>query len=114
MPSIGELDRRISIERLESGFIYDEFGNPFPSTIWEELATVWASRADVSDTERLAGGGIISELVSRFVIRAVGPQASVRPSDRLAYNGATWNIMGVKETKDGRSRFLEITAKKGR
>ncbi|MCT8999635.1 phage head closure protein [Chelativorans intermedius] len=110
MTAAGDLDRRIVIERsIVVG--HDEYN--YPIYDWQPLATVSASRSDVSDTERAAYGTIVSELVSRFVIRAGGLQSSVRPTDRLAYDGRTWNIMGVKETKAGRNRFLEITAKTG-
>jgi SPP1 family predicted phage head-tail adaptor len=110
MTAAGDLDRRITIERSE--IVGDDgFGNPIYE--WGPLATVAASRADVSDTERVAYGTIISELVSRFVIRAGGAAASVNAVDRLAYEGDRWEILGVKETKQGRNRFLEITAVKG-
>jgi SPP1 family predicted phage head-tail adaptor len=107
MTTAGDLDRRITIER--STFGDDGYGNPVYE--WEPLATVAASRADVSDTERVAYGGIVSELISRFVIRAGGPAGTVKPVDRLAYDGRIWDIMGVKEARAGRKRFLEITAK---
>lgn len=110
MTTAGNLDRRIAIKRRmrvgddgHGNYIYE----------WVPLATVSASRADVSDTERAAYGGIVSELVSRFVIRAGGPAGTVGAADRLDYDGETWDIMGVKETKQGRNRFLEITAKAG-
>lgn len=110
MPAIGDLDRRITIERrMRVGD--DGRGNVIYE--WVPLATVSASRTDVSDSERVAYGGIVSELVSRFVIRDAGPQATVKASDRLSHDGEAWNVMGVKETKDGRNRFLEITAKRG-
>ncbi len=110
MTTAGDLDRRITIER--SSIIGDDgFGNPVYG--WAPLATVAASRADVSDTERVAYGGIIAELVSRLVIRAGGPAGTVHSFDRLDYDGESWEIMGVKETKQGRNRFLEITAKAG-
>jgi SPP1 family predicted phage head-tail adaptor len=107
MTAAGDLDRRITIERSE--IVGDDgFGNPVYD--WAPLATVSASRFDVSDTERVAYGTIVSQLVSRFVIRAGGVAGTVRAVDRLSYDGGTWEIMGVKETKQGRNRFLEITA----
>ncbi|KPH80567.1 phage head closure protein [Bosea vaviloviae] len=110
MTTAGDLDRRIVIER----FVVvgdDGYGNEI--TEWRELASIAASRLDVSDTERVAFGRLVSTRVSRFVIRAAGPQASVNAVDRLAHDGLTWEIIGVKEAKDGRNRFLEITAAAG-
>jgi SPP1 family predicted phage head-tail adaptor len=109
MTAAGDLDRRIVIERSTS--VPDGGGGHI--TTWTEIADVAASRRDVSDTERVAYGGIVSELISRFVIRDGGPAATVLPSDRLNHEGQVWNIMGVKEALDGRNRFLEITAKVG-
>lgn len=110
MVAIGNLDRRITIER-QMLVGDDGYGNTIYD--WGPLATVAASRLDVSDTERVAYGGLFSELISRFVIRAAGAAGSVYPTDRLAYDGKHWDISGVKETKHGRNRFLEITAKTG-
>jgi SPP1 family predicted phage head-tail adaptor len=107
MPSIGNLDRRIIIEREveQSRNAVNE-----PVTAWIELATVSAQRRDASDGEMRDAGQIASNLTSRFVIRNGGPAATVNPKDRINYSGAYWNILGVKETLDGRFRFLEITA----
>ncbi|MHA6642974.1 phage head closure protein [Mesorhizobium sp. A623] len=110
MTGTGSLDRRIVIERYT---VVGDDGAGNQIVEWLPLATVSASRSDVSDTERVAYGGIVSELVSRFVIRNGGPQATVNSVDRFAYDGLTWEILGVKETKEGRNRFLEITAKMG-
>lgn len=108
MTTGSDLDRRITIERYV--VVGDDgFGNEIVE--WQTLATVAASRHDVSDSERFAYGGIVSDTLRRFVIRAIGPQADVNGVDRLRYDGMVWNIVGVKETRDGRNRFLEITAK---
>lgn len=107
MTTGSDLDRRITIER--SMTVGDDgYGNPVVE--WQTLAEVAASREDLSDSERFAYGGVISKTIRRFVIRAIGPQATVKGTDRLRYDGDTWDIIGVKETRDGRKRFLEITA----
>lgn len=102
-----ELDRRITIEReTETG--RNEVNEPVLE--WVALATVWARRRDASDGEREAAGQVGSTLMSRFVIRSTSTTRTVTPVDRLNYSGGTWNILGLKETEDGRNRFLEITA----
>lgn len=103
-----KLDRRLTIERF-TVVGDDGYGNTIEE--WQQLATVAASREDLSDKERFAYGGVFSETIRRFVIRAIGPQATLKGSDRLQYEGETWDIIGVKETREGRKRFLEITAK---
>ncbi|RVL53951.1 phage head closure protein [Sinorhizobium meliloti] len=107
MPAIGKLDRRITIEReIETG--RNEVNEPVYE--WTALATVWARRRDASDGEREAAGQVGSTLMSRFVVRSSSVTRTVTPVDRLNYSGATWNILGVKETEEGRNRFVEITA----
>lgn len=107
MPAIGNLDRRIIIER-ESEQSRNAVNEPVVA--WVALATVSAQRRDASDGEMRESGQVSSNLTTRFVIRNGGPAATVNPKDRINYNGAYWNIVGVKETLDGRLRFLEITA----
>lgn len=110
MTTGSDLDRRVTIERR---VVVGDDGYGGHIVEWQALATVAASRHDVSDSERFAYGGIVSDTLRRFTIRASGPQAGVNSVDRLRYGGKVWNIIGVKETRDGRNRFLEITAKAG-
>jgi head-tail adaptor len=110
MPSIGELDRRITVRRLM------EVGrNPYNEPIYEmaDFTTVWAGRTDVSDAEKSAAGMVGSVLLSRFVVRSTPITREIVHTDTLAHDGAEWNIDGIKQTRDGRDRFLEITAKTG-
>lgn len=105
----GELDRRITIRRMiESG--RNEFNEKVFS--WFDLATVWARRRDATDQERFEAAQVTATLMSRFVVRFSSVTKTVTASDRLLYDGAEWDINGVKETAEGRDRFLEITATK--
>jgi SPP1 family predicted phage head-tail adaptor len=106
MPGAGDLDRRIAIERATS--VPNELNEPVET--WVTFITVWAQRKDVSDGEKFAAGQVGSSLRSRFVIRSSAQARTVTPVDRISYSGAIWNIEGVKETPEGRNRFLEITA----
>ena len=101
------LDRRITIQRATEG-AQDGFGHP--ALTWATLATVWASRADISDGERIAAGQRDTALMSRFVIRSSTTARTISTLDRISHDGATWQIKGVKQTGDGRLRFIEITA----
>jgi SPP1 family predicted phage head-tail adaptor len=109
MRGAGSLDRRITIQRATEG-AQDGFGHP--AMTWVSLTTVWASRADVSDGERVAAGQRDTSLMSRFVIRSSAIARTVTAIDRISYDGAIWQIKGVKETGAGRLRFIEITAVK--
>lgn len=100
----GELDRRVTLERY--GITRDEWNNPIEG--WINLATVWASRHDVSDTERLRGAEIGSTLTTRFVIRWSAQVADLNTKDQLSCEGLEYGIVGVKQL--GRRAYIEITA----
>jgi SPP1 family predicted phage head-tail adaptor len=106
MPGAGDLDRRIVIERAT--VTYNAFNEPVAT--WATYATVWASRKDVSDGEKLAAGQVGASLSSRFVVRSDATTKAIKPVDRINFDGAVWSIFGIKETSEGRNRFLEITA----
>ena len=101
----GNLDRRVVIERAT--YSPNAFNEPVPA--WSTYATLWAGRKDVSDGEKMAAGQVGAFLQSRFVVRFSTTTKAIRPTDRLVYDGGYWNITGIKETADGRNRFLEIT-----
>lgn len=108
MPGAGDLDRRITIERATT--TYNALNEPVET--WGDYLTVWAKREDVGDGEKFASGQVGSSLRSRFIIRSSVASRTVTPVDRLVHDGVTWSIHGIKETKEGRRRFLEITAVK--
>lgn len=107
MPAAGHLDRRITVQRLSEG-LPNGFGEPVET--WATLATVYASRADVSDGEKVNAGQRSTALLARFVIRSSVTARTITTLDRISYDSALWNILGVKQTGDGRDRFIEITA----
>lgn len=107
--SAGTLDRKITIQRYTS--VPNEFNEPIPT--WADFITVRAARRDVSDAENFAASQQVgSFLRTRFVIRSSSEARTVTPVDRISYDGAIWNIQGVKEGDQGdmRGRYIEITA----
>jgi SPP1 family predicted phage head-tail adaptor len=104
--STGDLDRRITLQRFTEA--RDEFNQPIED--WLDLKEVWARRRDVSDQERYDSGKVNATNISRFVVRSNSITKTLTAVDRISYEGAFWNISGIKETQDGRDRFLEITA----
>lgn len=108
MPGAGELDRRITFERASS--VPNAFNEPVET--WAPFLTVSARRQDASDGEKMAAEQVGASLRSRFVVRSSAQTRAVKPVNRIAYDGAIWNIEGIKETAQGRRRFLEVTAVK--
>ena len=102
----GQLDRRVQFQR--AALINDGLQTvtgPFQS-FGSILA---ASRRDVSDAEKMASGRLQSEVTARFRVRSSEFTRGLLTSDRLICDGATFNILGIKEA-EGRGTFLEITA----
>lgn len=99
----GQLDRRVTIQRATETNTGDGL---IPS--WATIATLWASRKDASDGERIAAGTILSTVVARFVVRSSTTARGILPRDRLIEGGSTFEVTGIKEI--GRREALEITA----
>lgn len=106
MRGAGKLDRRIEFERFTATL--NDFGEEVQS--WSSYTIVWASRSDVLDSEKYSAGQVNATQMSRFVVRSSIKSRSINPTDRINYDGDFWDIHGVKETKEGRKRFLEFTA----
>ncbi len=100
----GDLDRRITIER--STETRDGLNNPVKT--WLPIATVWASKSDVSDSERVASQEVGAEIGTRFRIRRSRQVADINPKDRVIFEGRRYDISAVKEI--GRREGLEISA----
>ena len=100
----GKMDRRITLQRAT--VTYDALNNPVQT--WATLATVWASKEDISDSERVAAKEVGAEITTRFQIRYSTDVSDLNPKDRLTYNSDTYQIVGVKEI--GRREGLEITS----
>lgn len=100
----GSLDRRLTLRRrVVTTNALNEDVETFP-----DLATVWASKADVSDAEKVRAQQVGAEITTRFVVRWSVDLATLNPKDRCACEGREYEITGVKEV--GRRDGIEITA----
>lgn len=108
MVGAGERTRLVTLFRdgVETG--RNEYNEPIygPAVSFERLAR----REDTSDGERLAAGQVGSFLMTRFVVLSDPDTRAVTPVYSLVHEDTKFNIQGVKETKDGRHRLIEITA----
>lgn len=102
----GALDRRITLRRFTPGA-----PNAFNEVVdaWNDLATLWASKRDISDGERTAAAQTGASITTRFQIRWSATVADLSPKDQLACEGKLYEITAVKEL--GRREGLEITAR---
>lgn len=103
MTGAGKLDRRITLHR------YVATNTALGVTeAWADLGTIWASRKDVSDGEKMAAGGVMATVAARFVVRSSDLTRGLTAKDALTEGGRAFQIAGIKELD--RRGFLEITA----
>lgn len=101
----GDLDRRVTF--LRAAPVDDGLANR--PGVFSPIGTVWASRKDMSDGERLRAGMVLADSVARFVVRASIFSRGILTSDRLQCDGREYDILGIKEV-EGRAG-LELTAR---
>lgn len=101
----GKLDRRVQFHR--AALVDDGFTS---AASWSALGSpVWASRRDVSDSERVASAQIAAVITTRFQVRSSVFARGITAADRLICEGETFDIVGIKQV--GRLAMLEITAR---
>jgi len=100
----GKRDRRLTLkQRSVSSNTLNESVEEF-----DTLATVWASKLDVSDAERVRSMQVGAEITTRFQILWSEAVSVIDPKDRCVEAGREYEIVGVKEI--GRREGIEITA----
>lgn len=102
----GELNRQVTIVKRTEG-ARDAGGAPAITWV-DQTPSLWAKRTDISDAERLRGGGVTATLRARFVVRAEDA-GDVKAKDRIRDEdfGETFEIIGAKRLD---SEWREITA----
>jgi SPP1 family predicted phage head-tail adaptor len=100
----GPMDRRITLQ--QATITYDALNTP--TETWATLATVWASKEDLSDSERVAAAEVGAAMTTRFRIRYSLKVSGINPKDRLTFDGNTYEVVNTKEI--GRREGIEITA----
>lgn len=101
----GSLDRWVQFRRAamsDDGFssveTFADYGNPQP-----------AKKEDASDAERWRAHEVGAMISTRFTVRWSPFTAGLTPKDRMTFEGAEYNITGIKEVGP-RHRWFEITA----
>lgn len=103
--SAGDLDRRVQFLRSE---LIDDGYQTRPGPYEPHGGPVWAARQSVRDAERYAASTVGVDTTDRFTVRWSSFTAQIKHSDRLACEGRTYGIVGIKEL--GRRAGVEITA----
>jgi SPP1 family predicted phage head-tail adaptor len=100
----GKLDRRVTFRRAT---VTQNALNEDVSA-WADLATVSASKEDISDAERMRAAQTGASVTTRFQVRYSSVTASLTPRDQLVCEGRLYDIAAKKEL--GRRDGFEITA----
>jgi SPP1 family predicted phage head-tail adaptor len=104
MTGSGSLNRRVTFQRATVTF--DSYGGEVET--WATLASVYTHRRDASAGESYKAQEVGGQLSIRFTIRYSSLVADLNPRDRALYDGAVYNITGVRETQ--RNRWMEVDA----
>lgn len=99
------LDRKISV--LGADFVENDAGEQVQGE-WSVRHHAWASYEPVSDVERLRAAAVEQKIEARFTVRWTRALALITGENRLRFEGADWQITGIKEI--GRRKRLEISA----
>lgn len=102
----GSLKHRLKILRRQ--VVTDDFGGEVET--WSELASVWASKEDVSDAERVRAMQVGASVTTRFRVRETSLTDSLNAQDRVRCDERTYEVTGVKEGQG--DRVLEITCQR--
>lgn len=95
----GQLDQRVSLERLEQG--QDEIGQPF--TTWTPVFTVWAAVEPLAGREWFAAGGAQSDVTTRIRLRY---RPGITAADRVTHEGKVYGITSVIDYKSGKRELV--------
>lgn len=99
----GKLDRRITLQRATT--TANSLNEPIQT--WAAIATVWAAKMEVRDSERQRAAETAAVIDTRFQIRWSSQVSDIDAADRVVFGGRTFNILGVKEI--GRREGLELS-----
>ena len=104
------MDRRIGIQRAT--LTANAYGER--AETWATLATVWAEiqYKEGSGREAVQSDQLYSSQPVHFIIRYSSDVSDIRPSDRVSYNGDTYQIEGIQEI-GRREGFRIVTTLRG-
>lgn len=110
----GKLDRRLTLRRAVPELddlgepVTDEFGTPIVN--WTDIGTVWASKEDVRDVERVRAQQVGASLTTRFQIRPLADGARPSVKDHVICEGIEYEVGAVKEIARRAGWELSATA----
>ncbi|WP_027995402.1 phage head closure protein [Simplicispira psychrophila] len=95
----GQLDRRVTIERMEEGV--DKYGDPIPGA-WVPVCTVWCAFEPLVGREFMAALQAQSEVSARVRLRY---RPGITSADRVRHDGKVYGIDSVIHVKSARQEL---------
>ena len=95
----GQLDQRVTVERLEEGV--DELGQPVST--WIALVTVWAAVEPLTGREYIAAAAAVSEVTTRIRLRY---RPGITPADRVNHEGKLYGITSLIDYKSANRELV--------
>jgi SPP1 family predicted phage head-tail adaptor len=102
---VGGLRHRITIQKSTTA--PDDYGQPIET--WDDFATVWAERNDLTGREQWSAQQIQAEITTRFRIRYL---SGISPLMRVVHGAETFEIVAPPQDPDGRRRDLHLLCKR--
>ena len=99
----GQLDQRVSVERLVEG--YDELGQPIND--WLPIVTTWAEVSPLVGREYIAAQAAVSEVTAKIRMRF---RPWMTSQDRVVHNGTVYQIQSVIDVRS-ENRELHLMCK---
>jgi SPP1 family predicted phage head-tail adaptor len=96
----GQLDQRISVERLQGGV--DELGQPLPDT-WAPLFTCWAAVEPLTGREYIAAQAAVSEVTAKIRMRF---RPWMTAEDRVIHDGTIYNIVSLLDVRSANRELV--------
>jgi SPP1 family predicted phage head-tail adaptor len=96
----GQLDQRISVERLQGGV--DELGQPLPDT-WAPLFTCWAAVEPLTGREYIAAQAAVSEVTAKIRMRF---RPWMTAEDRVIHDGTIYNIVSLIDVRSANRELV--------
>lgn len=91
MTKAGHRDRKIVFERASNA--QDDYGQDVE--IWSTWCTEWAAVYFGAGREQREAAAQQASLVASFEVLANGKTRALQPTDRLQFDGRTWDIKSV-------------------
>lgn len=111
----GRLRHQVSLQRSDylrdsNGEVVQDPNTGETTSVWTEIALLWAAIEPSSAREFIASQAVQSEITGKIVIRY---RADILPTDRFVHNGKVYSVEGLLPDKDSGLEYITIPVSNG-